>query len=366
LITHTPGPWGHREFSVDFLDKVFGEGSVEKTLGYRPENGYVMLTEMALNSVSKAYTVSKKAEDIILRWERLAKYRSKIDFVTNGVDLARWTHPAIAELMAKNETVDSVDFAAAHKNAKRDLISLIKHYKPEIKLSDENMIVSWNRRPANYKRPYFAMDLIEDLGENSNVVFVLAGKAHPKSEKELEFMRRFGETAKRHNNVVYMHDYDIPKAKSILSGSDLVLFTPFSGWEACGTSFMKAGINGVPTLASKDGGAAELIKNGVNGWFFGNDIKECMVIDDGSEAVMQINRADYSEMKSVFFSAMETFYKEPEKYREIMLNTLSSFRENADVAKSLLKYDISPNAVEKYRRIKRAADHTNKEKERSV
>ena len=52
------------------------------------------------------------------------------------------------------------------------------------------------------------------------------------------------------------------------------MFTPFSGWEACGTSYMKALVNGIPVLSSRDGGVIEIVEDGVNGRLFGEDIHD--------------------------------------------------------------------------------------------
>jgi len=43
-------------------------------------------------------------------------------------------------------------------------------------------------------------------------------------------------------NVYYFPDLDVETARRIIWASDVWLFTPFSGWEASGTSFMKAGV----------------------------------------------------------------------------------------------------------------------------
>lgn len=40
-------------------------------------------------------------------------------------------------------------------------------------------------------------------------------------------MRRFKELTESRDNVIFLKNYDIVRAKLVLSGSDLLLFTPF-------------------------------------------------------------------------------------------------------------------------------------------
>jgi len=67
------------------------------------------------------------------------------------------------------------------------------------------------------------------------------------------------------------------------------------GLGSCGTSHMKAILNAVPSIASRDGGLSELIVDNVNGWLFGEDIRE--LIEISSQEAMEINERGYSELK---------------------------------------------------------------------
>uniref|UniRef100_A0A832CR00 Glycosyltransferase n=1 Tax=Ignisphaera aggregans TaxID=334771 RepID=A0A832CR00_9CREN len=58
---------------------------------------------------------------------------------------------------------------------------------------------------------------------------------------------------------------------------------------------MKAILNAVPSIASRDGGLSELIVDNVNGWLFGEDIRE--LIEISSQEAMEINERGYSELK---------------------------------------------------------------------
>ncbi|MEM1842899.1 MAG: glycogen/starch/alpha-glucan phosphorylase, partial [Ignisphaera sp.] len=98
-------------------------------------------------------------------------------------------------------------------------------------------------------------------------------------------------------------------------------FTPFPGWEACGTSYMKAALNGVPTLSSRDGGALEFIVDGVNGWFFGSEINEFINIYSDTR-VNDIDKVEYKEFREKLIDVLKSYGSV--KYKEIALNVLKS------------------------------------------
>ncbi|MEM1683969.1 MAG: glycogen/starch/alpha-glucan phosphorylase, partial [Ignisphaera sp.] len=99
------------------------------------------------------------------------------------------------------------------------------------------------------------------------------------------------------------------------------LFTPFPGWEACGTSYMKAALNGVPTLSSRDGGALEFIVDGVNGWFFGSEINEFINIYSDTR-VNDIDKVEYEEFSEKLVDILKSYGSI--KYKEIALNVLKT------------------------------------------
>jgi starch phosphorylase len=88
------------------------------------------------------------------------------------------------------------------------------------------------------------------------VQIVIAGKAHPRDLpgktliREIVQLSRAPEIAK---HIVFVEDYSIEVARELVQGVDLWLNTPRRGEEACGTSGMKAGINGVLNLSILDG-----------------------------------------------------------------------------------------------------------------
>jgi len=59
-------------------------------------------------------------------------------------------------------------------------------------------------------------------------------------------------------------------ARLLTRGCDVWLNTPILPLEACGTSGMKAALNGVVNLSVPDGWWAEAVQHGVNGWSIGD------------------------------------------------------------------------------------------------
>lgn len=66
-----------------------------------------------------------------------------------------------------------------------------------------------------------------------------------------------------------MPDYDMEVARRVTRGCDLWLNNPLRPLEACGTSGMKAAVNGVLNLSILDGWWPEACRHGENGWAIG-------------------------------------------------------------------------------------------------
>src|SRR2546429_7151086 len=65
--------------------------------------------------------------------------------------------------------------------------------------------------------------------------------------------------------IAFLEDYELRLAHRLVAGVDLWLNLPRVPLEACGTSGMKAALNGVPQLGTLDGWWAEGY-TGQNGW----------------------------------------------------------------------------------------------------
>jgi glycogen phosphorylase len=104
------------------------------------------------------------------------------------------------------------------------------------------------------------------------VQIVIAGKAHPKDHpgktliREIVMLSRDPEISKR---LVFVEDYSIQVAREMVQGVDLWLNNPRRGEEACGTSGMKAAMNGVLNLSALDGWFNEAYEIS-GGWAIGD------------------------------------------------------------------------------------------------
>jgi len=318
LIIHTPGPWGHPAFPNKFFEQEFG---------YKFINKEIVLTDIGLAASREAFTVSAKHFEVMSKI--IPHFTSKLRYVTNGVDIERWMDKTL-KTSYETGNLDLNRFIENRKAIKKKFAEFIRRYKD---IDVEGMIIiNWCRRTAPYKRPDFVIRAIEDI-PNKNVLFLLGGAAHPYDKVGLEFVRTFHKLHIERENVVYIPEYKVSTAKELIKSSDLLLFTPISGWEACGTSYMKAAINGVPTLASRDGGAMELIRHGVNGWFFGKDLKELWI-----PKTPENNIEDYEEFKNLLLEVINLYQNDTERYYKVASNALRTSIPRVGIERVLREY----------------------------
>jgi starch phosphorylase len=71
-------------------------------------------------------------------------------------------------------------------------------------------------------------------------------------------------------SVVFVPDYDMALGRALTRGADVWLNNPIRPLEACGTSGMKAAMNGVLNCSILDGWWPEACEHGVNGWAIGD------------------------------------------------------------------------------------------------
>ncbi len=328
LIIHTPGPWGHPGFPGDYIAREFGS-----FLG-----DYVSLTQYALERLDNAIVVSQKQKDVI--GKVFPRHSSKITAITNGICLKRWMDPRLYKKHRKGENIDEETLRSVRISNREELGNLLRNYKDEVNIGDRPVIV-WVRRLARYKRPYFIARFIEEHPD-LEAFYILGGKPHPRDNDGLNYARWFRRLHLRLSNVVYIHDYDVEKAKVIVRSGDIFLFTPFSGWEACGTSYMKAGSNGIPILSSRDGGVLEVVEDGVNGWLFGQDIRDFINIYTDRRAA-GIDEKEYKEFEERLIGIIKLYHDEPEKYWAVAVNAANTFPRKVSIENTLRKYYLQKN-----------------------
>ncbi|MFN3803683.1 MAG: glycogen/starch/alpha-glucan phosphorylase [Pyrobaculum sp.] len=295
LIIHTPAPWGHPAFSKRFFKEEWGYD-----LAIDP----VVLTELGLAMAEEGVVVSKKMGGIACN--TFPHHCHKLKPITNAVEVSRWGHPRLAAVSSPEE------LRKARAEVKKEALEALG-----VEARDK-VVISWARRITRYKRPHFALQLAQDV--NRGVVYILGGRAHPEDSYGVEVMEMFRQLASSMDNVYYFPQLDINAMRNIIWASDIWLFTPFSGWEASGTSFMKAGINGVPSVASRDGAVVEVVRDGANGWLFGEDREKLMPLDD-----VEVDSREYREFRDKVIKAIGAYLDG--SYWQVAYSAYRTFRE---------------------------------------
>jgi glycogen phosphorylase len=88
------------------------------------------------------------------------------------------------------------------------------------------------------------------------IQIVIAGKAHPADEGGkalIQQMAQFADDPAVRERIVFLPDYDMAMAKRLYPGCDVWMNNPLRPYEACGTSGMKAALNGAANLSIRDG-----------------------------------------------------------------------------------------------------------------
>jgi starch phosphorylase len=148
---------------------------------------------------------------------------------------------------------------------------------PRPLLDPEALTIGFARRFATYKRADLLlgqMDRLLRLVEDAErpVQLVYSGKAHPKDEPGKSVAQRVASLERDlrfAGRVVFVENYSMQVARQLVQGVDVWLNTPRRPMEACGTSGMKAALNGVPNASVLDGWWAEAF-NGGNGFAIGS------------------------------------------------------------------------------------------------
>jgi starch phosphorylase len=142
-------------------------------------------------------------------------------------------------------------------------------------LDPTTLTIGFARRFTSYKRAALIFYNVERLKKILNnrwrpVQIIFAGKAHPSDDEGKRIIQRifnFALNPELGGRIAFVENYDEQLAQYMVHGVDLWLNNPKPPMEACGTSGMKASLNGVPQLSILDGWWPEGF-NGRNGWAF--------------------------------------------------------------------------------------------------
>jgi glycogen phosphorylase len=124
--------------------------------------------------------------------------------------------------------------------------------------------ISFSRTSARLER------ILTNESRPAQIIF--AGKAHPQDVQGKELIKQLVQTSNRETlrrHMVFLEDYDLDIARTMVQGCDVWLNTPRRPFEACGTSGMKAVANGALHMSVLDGWWDEGYERGL-GWAVGN------------------------------------------------------------------------------------------------
>ena len=269
-----------------------------------------MHTSAYRNAVSRLHrTVSQEMFQSL--WGELPTWEIPITSVTNGVHLPTWLSADLASLYDQYlqpdwleryldpktweqiRDIPDAELWEARRRRKRRLVQFVRDrvqaYSVKRKASASELrrlaevldpdafTIGFSRRFATYKRATLLFKDIDRLKRILNnpdmpVQVLIAGKAHPKDQPGKSFIREIWNLSRdpevsRH--IVFVEDYSIQVGRELVQGVDLWLNNPRRGEEACGTSGMKAGINGVLNLSILDGWFDEAYEFS-GGWAIGD------------------------------------------------------------------------------------------------
>jgi starch phosphorylase len=134
-------------------------------------------------------------------------------------------------------------------------------------------VIGFARRFATYKRATLLFSDLDRLAQLLNdpqrpVLIIFAGKAHPNDVPGQQMVKEIAAVAMRpefRGRLLLLEDYNLSMARDLYPGVDVWLNLPEYPKEACGTSGMKAALNGAINLSILDGWWGEAF-NGDNGW----------------------------------------------------------------------------------------------------
>jgi starch phosphorylase len=192
--------------------------------------------------------------------------------------------------------LDPGEIWATREKGRANLVSFIRSNFGEALLDPHALTIGFARRFATYKRATLLLSQPDRLRRllldaDRPVQFVFAGKAHPADQPGKDMIREIEMFARQldvGNRVVFLQDYDMAVARTMLHGCDVWLNNPRRPLEACGTSGMKAALNGVLNCSILDGWWDECY-DGQNGWAIAS-------ADDDADT----NRRDQREATSLF------------------------------------------------------------------
>ncbi len=331
FTTHTPVASAHDKFPYDLVEEVLGDYVSIETLKELSQEDGLHMTVLALNLSGYVNAVSKRHGEV--SQEMFPEY--SIDSITNGIHTEKWVSEAFGKIyddqlpgwrrdpykLKHAVRIPKEEIWQAHLSEKEKLIGAVNE-NTDVEMNSMVFTIGFARRAAPYKRAdlffYDTDRLIRMAKESGDFQVLFAGKAHPRGDKSKEMIekvtshiRELGDDIK----MAYLEDYDMKWGALLTSGVDLWLNTPERGREACGTSGMKAALNGVPQLGTLDGWWIEGHLEGVTGWRIGGEPGE-----ETDDAYGKDSADLYEKLEE---SIIPCFYADRKDWVQVMRNSIA-------------------------------------------
>jgi len=309
FTTHTPVKEGNESHPLELL-KYMGatDGlTLEQmvAIGGSPFNMTVagLRLARAANGVSQLHAATARR-----MWQDV-KDAPNIIAITNGVHPGTWQDERVRRAFREDG-----DLWAAHVACKEELLEEVRE-RTGVRLAPDRLVIGFGRRAVGYKRSdliFRKPGVIEPYLQDGRIQMVFSGKAHPQDDFGKEIVANLARYARKYpRSVVFLEDYDMRIGRLMTRGSDVWLNNPRRPLEACGTSGMKAAMNGVLNLSILDGWWPEACIHGVNGWQFGDGV-------EGSDA------HDLESLYKVLFDeVVPTYYDRRDKWIQMMRSSIS-------------------------------------------
>jgi glycogen phosphorylase len=302
FTTHTPVPAGIDRFDATLIERYFATDLLPGVavadvlqLGTEDYEGgdpaVFNMAVMGLRLAQRANGVSKLHGDVSRHmfgalWPGFDADDVPIASVTNGVHAPTWTDPQVSGLAESKLGTSDTTAAdwASDRVTDAELWALRGRLRQQL-VTDARArtAAAWAENNPGIGTPKWFGELLDPevltIGfarrvptllthPERPVQLVIAGKSHPADDEGKRLIQKLVEFSQEpdvRQRIVFLPNYDIGMAQLLYPGTDIWLNNPLRPLEACGTSGMKAALNGSLNLSISDGWWAEY-SDDHNGW----------------------------------------------------------------------------------------------------